>query len=288
MKKGLLSKLVCVMVVVLFCAEGLYAQVKNPMFIEKTEETVTEEAGMLIQKIPVQKAAPAGSIMQHEAMTEVEVIVEEVIKEKVYTQEQVVQEKATQQTPPVYSKPKPKDIHEEMGNMITQLDLMGEKADSLAKLGKKKDADQEEIKIGYEEFVAEIKHTKAQAEILSKTSQHIRSQGELYFADWLQKLEAIKKLTLRKRGMKNRDKEERTFNQFADETKKTEEALENLINDVKDVSRYLEFDLTSSNISSASKELRGIKNDIKKIQRYINMMGKKLNSLSTFSNIINR
>jgi len=285
MRKELMGILVF-MAIAMFCVPGVYAQGATPVVTEVTEEIIIEQKETMTQEMPAEEMEEdtAEQMMMPEEMEEET----ECRTESIMQGEPMMHGKTVQEAMPVCPKSQPKDIREEMANMASQLDAMEEKADALSKLGKKKGADETELKTAYEEYVTEIKNTKAQAETLSKTSRHIRSRGELYFADWLQELESIKKSVLRKKGMKNRDKEEKTFSQFADETNKTDEALQSLIDNLKDVKRYLEFDLTSKNISSVSTELRGTSTDVKKIKRGIDMMKKKLDSLTSFSNIIER
>ncbi|MBU2062775.1 MAG: DUF2959 family protein [Candidatus Omnitrophica bacterium] len=180
-----------------------------------------------------------------------------------------------------------RDVYEEMTQTVLQVENISRAADELLKLGKAKTIEEQQLKDKFREFEQEIENTLSQIETLCKTTRHVSTQGEIFFNDWLRELESIKNSTMRRRGMTSRDKELKTLSGFNDEAQKTEENLNKLIEAIQDIDRYLKFNLTAKNVSSAASEFRKINTDAGKIKKGIGSMEKKLKKLSAFSEIMN-
>lgn len=179
-----------------------------------------------------------------------------------------------------------RDVFEELTQTVSQVEGVSRAAEELLKLGKAKSAGQEQLSDKFREFEQEIASTISRIETFRKTTKHISSQGELFFSDWLKELEAIKNPAMRRRGITSRDKELKILSDFNGEAQKTEENLNKLIEAAGDIDRYLKFDLTAKNISSASSEFKKINTDAGKIEKGIGAMEKTLKKMSSFSKMM--
>jgi Skp family chaperone for outer membrane proteins len=147
---------------------------------------------------------------------------------------------------------------------------------ALDALAKQKEGD---LKPAYDEFVAQVTKTQADAALTKARGQKMQADAKTHFGSWQKEIDSIANERLRKKAQKRLDKVEKSYNKAISQLEDAGISFEPYLSDLADVKKILANDLTRGGIKSIKRTVSKAKFDLSTVRNHIFDAIKELDSM---------
>jgi malate synthase len=167
-------------------------------------------------------------------------------------------------------------IRDTRNEVVATRDQLQATVDALDALVKQKEGD---LKPAYDEFVAQVTRTQADASLTKTRAQKMQVDAKTHFGSWQKEVDGIANEKLRKKAQKRLDKVAKSYNKAISQLEEAGISFEPYLSDLADVKKILANDLTRGGIKSIKGTVSKAKFDLRTVRDHIFDAIKELDSM---------